>query len=168
MIDAGFLRLLARYRSWADQSTYQAAAALPPAEPAKPRSTLFGSIIGTLNHICLIDLVWQAHLTGRPHGFTARNLVLHEDLAALETVQRQLNQWYEEWAEVQSPESFAERVDFTFISGKPGSMTRAEILLHVVNHATYHRGWLGDLFFQIPARLPPADLPDFLRAAVSR
>lgn len=168
MIDIGFLRLLARYRSWADQSTYAAAAALSPTEPAKPRPTLFGSIIGTLNHIYLIDLVWQAHLTGRPHGFAARNLVLHAELAALESAQRQLNQWYEEWAEAQSPESVAERVAFTFISGQPGSMTRAEILLHVVNHATYHRGWLGDLFFQIPARLPPADLPDFLRGAVSR
>jgi uncharacterized damage-inducible protein DinB len=42
-------------------------------------------------------------------------------------------------------------------------MTRGEMLLHVVNHTTYHRGFVADLFFQIPARPPTTDLPVFLR-----
>jgi uncharacterized damage-inducible protein DinB len=42
-------------------------------------------------------------------------------------------------------------------------MTRGEILLHVVNHATYHRGWVAEMFFQVPARNPATDLPVYLR-----
>jgi uncharacterized damage-inducible protein DinB len=160
--------MLARYRAWADPLTFDAIAALPPGEAAKERPTLFRTMIGTLNHTYLIDLVWQAHLEGRDHGFSARNLVLHPELSDLRQAQFALNQWYVAWSEAQSEESFGEIVRFVSISGEAGALSRGEILLHVVNHATYHRGWLGDLFFQIPARLPPADLPDFLRGAMSR
>ena len=42
-------------------------------------------------------------------------------------------------------------------------MSRADILLHVVNHATYHRGWVAEMFFQVPARNPTTDLPVYLK-----
>jgi len=37
------------------------------------------------------------------------------------------------------------------------------MLLHVINHTTYHRGFIADLFYQIPAHPPTTDLPVFLR-----
>ena len=42
-------------------------------------------------------------------------------------------------------------------------MTKGEILLHVVNHTTYHRGFVADFFCQVPARPPTTDLTVFLR-----
>jgi len=36
-------------------------------------------------------------------------------------------------------------------------------LRHVVNHTTYHRGFVADLFYQVPAKPPVTDLPVFLR-----
>src|SRR5262249_16304753 len=56
-----------------------------------------------------------------------------------------------------------EKVTFTLIGGNQGVMTRGEILLHVVNHTSYHRGFVADLFYQVPARPPTTDLPVFLR-----
>jgi uncharacterized damage-inducible protein DinB len=168
MFDAGFLRMLAKYRSWADRLTFDAVAALPPGEATKERPTLFKSMIGTLNHNYLIDLVWQAHLEGRDHGFTARNIVLHADLADLREAQQKANGWYLAWSEAQSQDCFNEVVPFVSISGDRGEMTRGEILLHVVNHATYHRGWVADMFFQVPARNPATDLPVFLAEAAAR
>ena len=41
-------------------------------------------------------------------------------------------------------------------------MTRGDILWHVVNHATYHRGWVAEMFFAVPARNPTTDLPVYL------
>src|SRR5258708_32381229 len=47
-------------------------------------------------------------------------------------------------------------------------MTRAEILLHIVNHTSYHRGFVADLFYQVPgARPPTTDLPVYLREAAA-
>ena len=88
MADGRTIRRLMHYRAWADQLTFDAVAALPPGEAVKERPTLFKSIIGTFNHNYLIDRVWQAHLEGRDHGFKARNLVLHADLAELWAAQQ--------------------------------------------------------------------------------
>src|ERR1700735_1040633 len=168
MIDAGFLRMLARYRLWADRLTFDAVAALPPGEAAKERPTLFKSILGTLNHSYLIDTIWQAHIKGRAHGFGARNIVLHPDLDDLRAAQERMDRWYIDWSESLSPAEFDEIVRFSLISGEPGAMTRGKILMHVVNHATFHRGWVADQFFQVPARLPPADLPDYIAETAKR
>jgi uncharacterized damage-inducible protein DinB len=140
MIDLGNARLLARYRQWADQLTFDAVAGLPPGEAAKERPTLFKTMIGTLNHNYLIDLVWQAHIEGRDHDFQARNVVLHDALPDLWRAQQAINQWYIDWSDRQSRHSLDEIVHFKFIGGEPGAMSRGDILLHVVNHATYHRG----------------------------
>lgn len=157
------LRLMAKYRAWADKLTFDAVAALPAGEPSKERPTLFKSIIGTLNHNHVVDLIWQAHLEGRPHGFRARNLVLYPHLPDLWAAQQKINAWFVDWAQAQSESSFRELVRFTFVSGEAGAMTRGEMLLHVVNHATYHRGWVAEMFFAVPARNPTTDLPVFLQ-----
>lgn len=154
--------LLARYKRWADELTLGAVAALPPGEAARERPTLFKSIIGTLNHSYVVDLIWQAHLEGREHGFTARNVVPYPELAALTAAQRRANDWLLGWSEAQSAPSLREAVSFRMVSGEQGMMTRGEILLHVVNHSTYHRGWVSDLFFQVPAKPPTTDWNVFL------
>jgi uncharacterized damage-inducible protein DinB len=156
-------RTLARYRMWADQLTFDAVATLPPGEATKARPTLFKTMIGTLNHNYLIDLIWQAHLEGRDHGFKARNLVLYPELSDLWTAQKVVNQWYIDWSDRQSQDTLDEVVNFTFVGDEKGAMSRGDILLHVVNHATYHRGWVAEMFFQVPARNPTTDLPVFLK-----
>src|SRR5438445_11917564 len=115
MIDLHNARLLARYRMWADQLTFDGVAALPPGEAEKERPTLFKTMIGTLNHNYLIDLVWQAHLEGRNHGFQARNVMLHASLGELRKAQQTINQWYIDWSDRQSAQSLAEIVHFQFI-----------------------------------------------------
>src|SRR5215472_13965116 len=103
-----YLRMLARYRAWADKLTFDAVAALPPGEARKERATLFRSIIGTLNHSHIGDLIWQAHLEGRRHGFSARNLVLYPDLLDLWIAQKKINCWFIDWANAQSDREFEE------------------------------------------------------------
>lgn len=165
MIDVRAARLLGGYRLWADQLTFEAVAALPPGEATRQRPTPLKSILGTLNHICVVDLIWQAHLKGRDHGFKARDLMLHDDLAELWSAQQAVDRWYIDWSERQTARSLDETVNFRFVDGKSGAMTRGDILLHVINHATYHRGWVAEMFFQVPAPNPTTDLPVYLGLA---
>jgi uncharacterized damage-inducible protein DinB len=67
-------RMLARYNAWANRLIFDAVASLPPGEVLKPRQNLFGNMLNTLNHNHAIDLIFQAHLQGREHGFTTRNM----------------------------------------------------------------------------------------------
>src|SRR5258707_8248131 len=149
MIDLRSARRLARYRMWADQLTFDAVAALPPREAAKERPTLFKTMIGTLNHTYVIDLIWQAHLEGRDHGFKARNLVLHEGLPELWRAQQAIDQWYIDWSERQSAQSVDEIVRFQFIGGERGGMTRGDNLLPRGKQAPHPRGWGAAMFFQV-------------------
>ena len=158
-------RMLARYKAWADTRIFDSVAALPPGEAEKPRATLFKTIVGTLNHNYVVDLIWQAHLEGREHGFKARNMVLHAELAALRRAQDEVNAWYVTWADTQTESSLAEVLNFRFVSGKPARMSRGDMLLHVVTHSSYHRGWVAERFYDIPAKPLEMDLPVFLGEA---
>jgi uncharacterized damage-inducible protein DinB len=159
------VRLLTRYTAWANSLLYITLGEQPELELTKPRQILFGNLIRTLNHVYTIDLVWQAHLEGRTHGFTTRTPDVHISFADLRIAQATLDSWYIRYAEEMSDRSGEGIVNFTFIGGGEGSMTRGDILLHVVNHTTYHRGHIAAMIYQIPAQPPTTDLPVFLRNA---
>ena len=67
------LHTLTRYTAWTNDLLYAQLAALPEHELLAPRPILFGNILRTLNHVYLMDVVWQAHLQGVPHHLTTRN-----------------------------------------------------------------------------------------------
>lgn len=157
--------MLTRYNAWANKVMFDAVAALPEGEAVKERKSLFRNMVHTLNHNYVIGLIWQAHLEGREHGFEARNTKDHPPLADLWRVQQTVDGWYIAWSDALTDDALQEQVRFTLIGGNPGVMTRGEILLHVVNHTTYHRGFVCDMFFQVPMRAPTTDLPVYLREA---
>ena len=167
MITTRTARMLTRYNAWANKVMFDAVAALPEGEAVKERQSLFRNIVHTLNHNYVIDLIWQAHLEGRDHGFAARNTKDHPPLSELWKKQQEIDAWYVAWSDAMSDAKLDETVNFTLIGGNQGAMTRGEILLHVVNHTTYHRGFAADLFYQVPARPPTTDLPVYLREGVT-
>ncbi|QNK00840.1 DinB family protein [Dyella telluris] len=157
------VRKLLRYRAWADRLTYGAVAALPEGASTAPRATIFGNMLRTLSHTWVVDDIFRAHLQGGAHGYTSRNTPEPLPLDELWTRQQAMNAWYLDYASSLTPGQAAEVVSFEFIGGGQGRMTREEIILHVVNHATYHRGFVADMFYQVPAKPPATDLPVFLR-----
>jgi uncharacterized damage-inducible protein DinB len=163
-------RMLARYNQWANRLIFDAVAALPPGEAEKPRATLFKNMVHTLNHNYVIDQIFQAHLEGRPHGYAARNTADHPPLAELWRAQQEVDAWYVRWAEEIAEAALDERVRFEFVGGGDGAMTRGQILLHLVNHTSYHRGFVADMFFQlpVPVRPPTTDLTVYLRDVPQR
>jgi uncharacterized damage-inducible protein DinB len=156
-------RMLTRYNHWANKVMFDAVAALPEGEATKERRSLFRNMVHTLNHNYVIGMIWQAHLEGREHGMTARNTPDHPPLAALWDKQQALDDWYIHWSDRLTAEQLDAPVSFTLIGGNRGTMTQLEVLLHIVNHSSYHRGFVADLFFQVPQRAPTMDLPVFLR-----
>ena len=161
-------RMLTRYNAWSNKLMFDAVAALPAGEAVKERKSLFKNMVHTLNHNYVIDTIWQAHLEGRAHGYSARNTADYPPLADLWAKQQALDRWYIAWGDCLTAAAVDEPVTFTLIGGNAGVMTRFEILQHVVNHTSYHRGFVCDMFFEVPARPPTMDLPVFLREATSR
>ncbi len=92
------LTMLTRYKLWADELIYSAMRELPQGEATKKRATRFGSMLHTLNHIHVIDRIFQAHLQARPHGYSARNTLTHPPLDELWGAVITLDQWYVDYA----------------------------------------------------------------------
>jgi uncharacterized damage-inducible protein DinB len=74
-----------------------------------------------------------------------------------------MDQWYVDQVDGWSEEDLRQEIKFEFVGGGAGVMTREEIVLHIVNHGTYHRGFVGDLMYQVPFVPPANDLTVFLR-----
>jgi uncharacterized damage-inducible protein DinB len=126
---------------------------------------LFGTIAHTFNHILVIEDIFRAHLEGRKHDYTARNTKTAPPFAEVRERLGAIDLYYVDLAERLSAEELNETVHFEFVGGGAGAMTRQEILLHLVNHATYHRGFVSDMLFQIPFSADANDLTVFLRDA---
>ena len=156
-------RTLTRYNAWANELLFAAVAALPEGEAVKPRRSVFRNMVHTLNHNYVIDRIFQAHLEGRGHGYTARNTPEHPPLAELWRAQQELDRWYVAAYDGMDDSRLNQTVSFTFVGGGEGAMTRGEILQHLVNHTSYHRGFVAQMIYDVPARPPTTDLTVFLR-----
>jgi len=156
-------RTLTRYNAWANELIFAAVAALPEGEAVKPRRSVFRNMVHTLNHNFVIDRIFQAHLEGRDHGYTARNTPDHPPLAELWRAQQDLDHWYVAAYDGMDDIRLNQTVSFTFVGGGEGAMTRGEMLQHLVNHTSYHRGFVAQMIYDVPARPPTTDLTVYLR-----
>jgi len=158
-------RTLTRYNAWANELIFAAVAALPEGEALKPRRSVFRDMVHTLNHNFVIDRIFQAHLEGRGHGYGARNTPDHPPLAELWRAQQEIDRWYVAAYDGMDDSRLNQTVSFTFVGGGEGAMTRGEILQRLVNHTSYHRGFVAQMIYDVPARPPTTDLTVFLRDA---
>ena len=157
------VQTLVRYKAWADSIILPVFAMLPEAELVAPRRIHFGSIIRTLDHSRLMDIAWRCHLLGKPHGLVTRNPAEHPCIEDLIASQHRLDAWFVDHADSLSRDQLQEEVAFEFIGGGAGAMSRNEIFLHVINHATYHRGQAAGMLYLLDIFPPATDLPVFLR-----
>jgi uncharacterized damage-inducible protein DinB len=140
-------------KSWANNELFNVLATVPTAQHAAAVHTA----IRTLNHIYVVDRIFQAHLQGNQHGYTATNTEATPELGELQFSVAETDAWFENYAANVSSAQLAEILPFRFTDGDMGAMTREEILLHVVTHGSYHRGNVGQVLKSISVA-PPRDL----------
>ncbi|HEY2357812.1 MAG TPA: DinB family protein [Phenylobacterium sp.] len=118
-----------------------------------------------LDHIHVVDRIFQHHLQGLPHTFQAPRSAEMPELRALAESAREVDDWYASYVGGLSAADFEQPVDFVFTSGKPARMRRGEIILHVCMHGAYHRGNAGAVL-QLKGLTPSRDaLTDYLEDA---
>ena len=110
-----------------------------------------------MNHIHIVDRIFAAHLRGEPHGYTATNTPETPALEALRSAVHETHRWFVEQAGALTPAQLTEAVAFTFTDGQRGCMSREEMLAHVITHASYHRGEVGQMLKRLSVA-PPRDL----------
>lgn len=146
------LKSLFGHKAWANTELFATLAQLP-AQHAEPLHTC----IRTLNHIYVVDRLFQARLSGEPGPFEATNTQATPTLEQLRRDVEATDAWYQRYVAGVSDAELSSVVDFTFTDGDAGRMSREEILLHVVTHGGYHRGNVGQVLKSLSIA-PPRDL----------
>ena len=122
-------------------------------------------MLRVLDHMHVVDRIFQHHLRGLPHAFRAPRSETVPQLAVLADGVREVDDWYASYVDSLTAGELGEPIDFVFTSGKPARMRRGEIILHVCLHGTYHRGNAGAVL-QLKGLTPSRDsVTDFLEQA---
>lgn len=132
--------LMAAYNRWANARLYTMAAAQPDELLRKPVGVYFKSLLGTLNHLLVADLIWMSRLEGTGHQPTELDAILHDDLAALRRARESEDDRMARFVERCAEADFEKTVEFRTMKGIPMQQPLWEILAHVFNHQTHHRG----------------------------
>jgi uncharacterized damage-inducible protein DinB len=155
------LAALVAYDVWANRELLGAVAALD----ADKYQTELHTAIRTLNHIYVVKEIFRAHLLGLAHGYSATNTAETPTLVALSSAFAASDAWHQHYVETLDEKLADEALHFRFTDGDVGTMTREEMVLHVLHHSGYHRGNVGQIMKGIGIA-PPRDLfTRFLRTS---
>ncbi len=127
------------YKAWSDRRTLDAIARIDA--EAFPASLAFA--LQQLNHMAIVEELFRARLLGEPAPHQQTN---SEVVPGYDVLRRRLEDsaaWFVGYVAELPLERRGEWLRFRFADGRDGGMTRQEILFHIVNHGTYHRGAIG-------------------------
>ena len=141
------------YTLWASLRLLDAAGRLTDEELRRDLKVSHGSILGTLQHIYYADRVWLARLEGRtPAAFMDPEP--GPDVAALKEHWPVVIKGLRDFAGYAPEELLEGPLTFKRLNGDAYSLTHWKVLLHVVNHATLHRGQVMGMLRQL-GHVPP-------------
>lgn len=155
-----FFGMFARYNRWANARIYAAAAGLDPEHLAADRGAYFRSVLGTLNHLLVVDRLWMARMEGYSPGPTQLDQILHADLFTLTQARLAEDARILAFVESLDAKNPAAPLHYKTTAGVAKSQPLAEVLWHFFNHQTHHRGQAHDLICQFAGRdaTPSLDL----------
>jgi uncharacterized damage-inducible protein DinB len=150
------------YTVWASRRILDAAAALDPGELTRDFGTGDKSVLGTLLHVYGGDLIWIERMHGT--SLTRRPYDEHAPLAVLEAEWPRVWDRWKAYVDGLTEEAAEAPVSYVTFKGLPFSTPVWQIILHVVNHGTHHRGQAAG-FIRSMGRTPPVlDLTEYYRS----
>lgn len=132
--------MMAAYNRWANVRLYDMAAALPDELYRKPIGVYFKSLHGTLNHLLTGDRIWMRRLEGKGDHPDKLNATVHDDLVSLREARLAEDQRIVDFVDSLDDADFEKSWDYKMLNGTPRRQYVREILAHLFNHQTHHRG----------------------------
>ena len=149
----GDLCLLVDYNYWARDRLLEAVAALTLEQFTRPLGNSFSSIRDTIAHICDAESIWLKRWRGeQPQGFQKPDRMA--DLAAARTEWAGLEREMREVLAALGSEGVERRIEYKDFRGGAREDVFWQLLQHVVNHGSYHRGQVTTMLRQLGA-MPP-------------
>jgi uncharacterized damage-inducible protein DinB len=168
-------KLFAVYNRLMNERLYAASGELPDAELRRDRGAFFKSVLGTLNHIMVGDIVWLQRFAGHPGSAqvlayvsglprpAALSTILFDDLARLGEERARLDRLIIDWIDALSAAALEDDLTYANMSGKVYTQCYAGLISHLFLHQVHHRGQATTLLSQSGVDFGDTDLIEILR-----
>jgi len=156
------LLLLLEFNDWARGRMLGAVRPLTTEQFTTPLGNSFSSVRDTVVHIYSAEWVWHTRCQG--HSPTAP-LAAEDfpDLPTIETAWLDLAAKWRGFVEAIDGDGHLQEIDYRQMNGQAFRSPLWQIVQHVVNHSTYHRGQVMTLLRQLGAGAVSTDLIAFHR-----
>ena len=151
------IRLLVDYTRWADGRMFDAVAKLTPEQWTKDLGSSLKSTRDTVVHLVSAQWIWMS----RWKGDSPKAMLAATDYPTQASIREKwepLAAQYAAFVAEQTEESVAKPVNYKNLKGEPMSFPLGQLMLHAVNHSTYHRGQVTTLIRQLGAQPVSSDL----------
>jgi uncharacterized damage-inducible protein DinB len=138
---------VSRYRrllAYEQEANQRAIVSLESIPPTGQQHASFQRALQILPHNQLARSIWLARLEGRPYEAPKEWFPPWSLEQTRLAAEEQHREWVEYFAEL-SDHDLAKTVSYTSTEGQPYVRLVDDILTHVFNHSTYHRGQLARL-----------------------
>jgi uncharacterized damage-inducible protein DinB len=162
-ISLSTLRELFDHNYWARDRQLKACAALMTEQFLRPLGSSFSSVRDTLAHLLAVEWLWLE----RWRGASPKTLLAAGEFPTLAAlcdrwleVERQMRQYLSELPD----DALEQVVSYTNTRGVTWTYPRWRMLVHLLEHQTYHRGQVTTLLRQLGFEPPKVDFLDGLDA----
>lgn len=150
------------FAAWAAARLVGAAAKLSEEELTRDFKHADKSVLGTLVHTFAADRVWLARVRGQvPGRFLDPARDMH--LPVLQSDWPAVYAGWTEYLKMQTNESLLQRISYKDLKGNPWETPLWQIVLHVVNHGSHHRGQVSAMLRAMGHAPPDVDLIYYYR-----
>ena len=164
-VSAQALRAHLDYNAWASGRVLDAAARLSSEELTRDFKTADRTVLDTLVHTFAADRLWFSRVEGNP-----RAAFIEERDRSLSVLQQEwpaVHERWRSWAASLSDEAAMAQLSYADLKGRRWQQPLWQIVLHVVNHATHHRGAVSGFLRSMGHTPPVLDLIAFYRSAAT-
>ena len=157
------LRTLLDYHYWARDRLLAALEPLTPDQFNRDLGSSFKSIRETVVHTYAAEWAWHSRWQGQSPTALMTSDAL-PDVAAIRSAWVDHERKVRAFLEGLGEEGLTRVIDYKLLSGQPGSSPFWQMLQHVVNHASYHRGQVTTMLRQLGAEpAKPMDMIAYYR-----
>jgi uncharacterized damage-inducible protein DinB len=153
-------RMLA-YLDWANDATLAGARDLPHDVLTREVGISFGSILGTLQHMLWSERIWFERWA---HGADPEGYLAPGDLAGVEAAWRALAEERRAWAASLDDDAAERAIRYRHARDGDQSGSLGDLVLHVVTHASLHRGQVVGMMRQEGITPPATGMRAFMVA----
>jgi uncharacterized damage-inducible protein DinB len=155
------IKVLWDFNTWADGLVFDAVARLSPEQYQRDMQSSHGGILGTLAHIVSAERGWLGRWTNdRPIQQSSL-----QDVASVEELRGHWQQVGEKMQQYLTTLNNARLQELMTTTSQSGLVTNSywQMIQHVVDHSSYHRGQIVTMLRQVSVTPPSTGLLRFYR-----